>query len=76
MSRLISGFLLLLSFCNAYAQTPEPPVEHASGVTVAAFVILFVGGCLGYVWYAWWSGRKEERRKGKVRVEPNSPESH
>ena len=50
---------LLMLALDAYAQTPEPPVEKADGVTVVIFLVVFVGSCVAYIGYAWWSGRKK-----------------
>ena len=35
----------------------------ALGIILMAivFIVLFVGMCVAYGWYAWWSGRKEKR---------------
>ena len=64
MVRLLSGFLLVLASCCAYAQsTADAPAEHASPVAVVIFVVLFIGACVGYVAYTWWNGRKKEQRE-------------
>ena len=62
MVRLLCSFLLLLASCFAYAQSSgaEPPVEHASLLTVVIFILLFVGACVAYIGYTWWRGRKKE----------------
>ena len=66
MVRLLCSFLLALASCSAYAQNSgaEAPVEHASVLTVVIFVVLFVGGCVGYIGYTWWRGRQKEERGG------------
>lgn len=66
MVRILCSFLLALASWSAYAQSSgaEPPVEHASMLTVVIFVVLFVAGCVGFVWYTWWQGRKEKERGG------------
>ena len=58
MSRL-SCLPLLIFALDAYAQTPDPPVEKADGVTVVIFLVVFVGSCVAYIGYAWWAGRKK-----------------
>jgi flagellar basal body-associated protein FliL len=62
MVRLLCSFLLALASCAAYAQSSgaEPPAEHASLLTVVIFFVLFVAACVGYVGYAWWSGKKKK----------------
>lgn len=67
MVRLLCSFLLALASWSAYAQSSgaEPPVEHASFLTVVIFIVFFVGSCVAYVGYTWWSGRKKEGRDGK-----------
>jgi flagellar basal body-associated protein FliL len=65
MTRLLYSFLLTLASCCVYAQSSaEAPVEHASVLTVIIFIVVFIAGCLGYVAYAWWSGKKEKERPG------------
>jgi hypothetical protein len=61
MMRLLYSFLLALVSCFAYAQSSgaEPPVEHASMVTVVIFIGFFAAACVGYVAYTWWSGKKK-----------------
>ena len=63
MRKILAGALPLLSFVSfAYAQsaTPEPPAETASPLTIAVFLIVFIGGCVAYVAFTWWRGGKEE----------------
>ena len=62
MVRLLCSFLLALASWSAYAQSSaaEPPVEHASVLTVVIFIVLFVGACVGYIGYTWWHRRKKE----------------
>ena len=62
MARLLCSFLLALASCCVYAQSSgaEPPVEHASMVTVVIFIFVFVAACVGYIGYTWWRGRKKE----------------
>jgi len=60
MMRFLCGALLALASWSAYAQSPaEPPVEHASPVTVIIFIVVFLAACVGYVGYTWWRGRKK-----------------
>jgi hypothetical protein len=64
MGRLRAGSWLLLIFvASVYAQsTPaEAPMEQASPVTIVLFLVLFLGGILGYVGYTWWRGRKDQK---------------
>ncbi len=60
MGRLLSGLLLILTVCSAYAQATEAPTEHASPLTVIVFIVMFVGSCVGYFAYIWW-GRKKKK---------------
>lgn len=62
MVRRLCSFLLILASWCAYAQSSgaEPPVEHASLLTVAIFIFVFVAACVGYVGFTWWRGRKKE----------------
>ena len=67
MMRPLCGFLLFLASCCAFAQSSgaEPPVEHASMFTVVVFVVVFIAVCLGYVGYAWTTGRKKKGQDGR-----------
>jgi len=62
MARILGSFLLALASLSALAQSSgaEPPVEHASMLTVVIFIFVFVAACVGYVAYTWWRGRKKE----------------
>ncbi len=70
MARVLSGFFPVFAVSSAYAQTSgaEAPVEKASSLTVVIFLLLFVGLCVGYFAYVWWSERRRrklEERKQK-----------
>ncbi|APV50972.1 hypothetical protein BWI17_15520 [Betaproteobacteria bacterium GR16-43] len=56
MNRLLSSLLLLLTPLQALA-AEEAPVEHASQATVVVFLVLFLGGIVGYGIYLWWRAR-------------------
>lgn len=61
MARLL---FLLLATLPALAQTAEEaPAEHASTTTIAVFIVLFFGTCVGIVWYAIRSGRREKQQE-------------
>lgn len=64
MARLLLPLLILA--LNAYAQTPEPPTEKASVVTVVIFLVMFIGSCAGYLGWVLWSARKnrDENKQG------------
>jgi flagellar basal body-associated protein FliL len=64
MSRLLSRLLPLFAFSLAQAQTTqaETPIESASGATVVAFLVLFVGSIVGFVAYSMWLGKKKRQR--------------
>ena len=49
--------------CSALAQTAEQPAEKASPLTVVIFLVLFVGSCVAYVGYVWWTNKKKKQRK-------------
>jgi hypothetical protein len=61
MVRILCSFLLALASWSAYAQSSgaEPPIQHASPLTVIIFVVLSIAACIGYVGYTWWRGRKK-----------------
>ena len=65
MSRLLPGIFIPLASLAAFAQDvkPEPPVEHASPLVVAVFLVLFVGSCLAYGGYLLWRGKKEKAQQ-------------
>ncbi len=55
------GWIALLMFASAHAQTPEPPVQSNTLATII-FLVLFVGFCAGFVWMVWRNkdkGKKE-----------------
>ena len=61
MARILCSILLALASWSAFAQTAaaEVPAEKASAFTVGIFIFLFIAGCVGYVAYTWWQGRKK-----------------
>lgn len=62
MTRNLIRFLpAVMSFAAFAQEKAEVPQEHASPVTVIIFLVLFIGSCAAYGWYAWWSGRKEKQ---------------
>lgn len=67
MSRLLCSFLLALASWSAFAQSSgaEPPVEHASMLTVAIFIVVFIASCVGWFAYTWWDARKKGERSDK-----------
>jgi hypothetical protein len=64
MARLVSSLFILLSpllaFAQAKAPAGEPPVEHASVLTVVVFLGLFFGSILAYAAYLWWRARSPD----------------
>jgi flagellar basal body-associated protein FliL len=62
MAKVLHLPLLFLAL-DAYAQTPEPPVEKAGALTVVIFVVVFVGLCASYLGYAWWSSKRKREDK-------------
>jgi len=63
MRRILAALFALFFTLSAFAQASgaEPPVEKASPLTVLVFVVLFVGGCLGYLLYTWWAQGKRAK---------------
>ena len=60
MARVLSGFLLLLLLCSAYAE--DAAVESSGLASTIIFLILFVGSCVGFIWLVW---RNEQKAKQK-----------
>lgn len=62
MARILSGLLLFLPLCSAYAvtSTENPPAETSSSMGVIIFGILFFGFCVGFIWMIW---RQEKKNK-------------
>jgi flagellar basal body-associated protein FliL len=77
MNRLLSGFLLVLATCAAYAQTStaDAPAEQASMLTVILFLVLFVGACVAFVAYTWWNGRKSKQEESLGNISRGSARS-
>ena len=69
MRRILAVLFSFLFTLSAFAQASaaEPPVEKASPVTVLVFVVLFVGGCLGYLLYTWWAQGKRAKAAAEER---------
>ena len=68
MVKALYRFLPLLVASSAYAQSTgaDAPSEKASPVTVAIFLVLFFGSCIGYFVYIWWKQRKgKQPEEGK-----------
>ena len=68
MSKLISAVSLFLITCGAWAAAMEdaanaPPVEGVSVVYVVLFLVLFVGGIIGFLLYMWYLD-KQKKAKG------------
>jgi len=63
MRRILAALFAFFFTFSAFAQAAaaEPPVEKASPLTVAIFVVLFVGGCVGYLLYTWWAQGKRAK---------------
>jgi hypothetical protein len=63
MRRLVAAFIAFFFALSAFAQASgaEPPVEKASALTVVVFIVLFIGGCVGYLLYTWWSQGKRPK---------------
>jgi hypothetical protein len=62
----VCGFFLALPFSLAHADAvPEPPLEE-NKLGMSVFALLFVGFCVGLVWYVW---RNERRAKKEAEAE-------
>jgi hypothetical protein len=63
MRRILAALFALFFTLHAFAQASgaEPPVEKASPLTVGIFVLLFIGGCVGYLLYTWWAQGKRAK---------------
>ncbi len=62
LARLLYAFPLLVAFGSAFAEATgaDAPVERASPVTVALFLVLFLGSCVFHVAFTWWRGRHQK----------------
>lgn len=67
MAKALYSLFPLLIAASAYAQSTgaETPAEKANPLTIAIFLFLFVGGCVGYFAYIWWE-KKKSRQQGVV----------
>ncbi len=70
MSKLISAVPLVLMTCCAWAASMEdaanaPPPEGVSVVYVALFLVLFVGGIIGFLIYMWWLDRQKKLKSDR-----------
>lgn len=75
MTRHLLRFLpAFISFAAvAQEKAAEAPQEHASPLTVIIFLVLFLGSCAVYGWYAWWSGRKEKEAAATDATKATTP---
>jgi len=64
MAKRFAWLLPILMSCVAYAQSSsaDAPSEQASPITVIVFLVLFIGGCVGYIGFTWWRGRHDEEK--------------
>jgi hypothetical protein len=59
LKRLLPVLFLAAPFlARAADASQEAPAEQASPVTVILFLVLFIGACVAYVGYAWWTRKK------------------
>ena len=58
MKRFLAGSIASHLLASARAQAPEPAVEPNTLATVA-FLVLFVGFCVGFAWMVW---RKKDKK--------------
>lgn len=65
MARLLSFVLPFLMYGSAFAEEPQdlPPTVGTGGIVL--FLVLFVGMCVGFFVYLWWSEKKRKEREGK-----------
>ena len=63
MARILSALPLFLYSVAAVAAdaAKEAPVEKADPLVIVGFLVLFVGGCAGYVAYLWYTKGKEAK---------------
>ncbi|MBI2959589.1 MAG: hypothetical protein HYY28_04690 [Betaproteobacteria bacterium] len=63
MARILSGLLLLLSLCYAFAAqaVDNPPAESSGSMGTIIFGILFFGFCIGFVWLVWRNEKKQKQ---------------
>ena len=57
MKKYASACMAFLLCATAHAEALEPPIESSPLATIA-FIVLFVGFCVGFAWMVW-------RNKGK-----------
>ena len=63
MTRVLSGFVLLLLHLPVFAQSaPEPPVE-SNLMGTAIFGILFVVLCVGFIWMVWRNDKNQKKKE-------------
>lgn len=60
LKRLLPMLFLAAPFLARAADAADAPAEQASPITVILFLVLFIGACVAYVAYAWWTRKKED----------------
>ena len=58
LKRLLPLLFLAAPFLARAAD--DAPSEQASPVAVILFLVVFIGGCIGFVAYVWWTRKKGE----------------
>ena len=59
MNNFASACIASLLCATAHAEALEPPVE-SSPIATIAFIVLFVGFCVGFAWMVWRNKDKKE----------------
>ncbi|MBI4292565.1 MAG: hypothetical protein HY661_13905 [Betaproteobacteria bacterium] len=60
MVKILSGLLLFLPLCSAFAVAENPPAEGSGSLGTIIFGIVFLAFCIGFIWMIW---RQEKKSK-------------
>jgi len=66
-TKLLTALLLALLHGGASAQgvPATAPVEASNLLGTAVFGIVFIGMCVGFVWFVWWNDKKQKLKQLK-----------
>ena len=63
MTRYLSAIFLFLMPFLAYADVHDaPPPTEMNVVGIIVFLVLFVGGCVGFFAMVWWNDKKKPKQ--------------
>ncbi len=68
MTRFLAHLLPLLVLSSAYAADVQdaPPPESINWIGITIFLVIFVGGCVAFIWMVWRNDKKTKQGGKKL----------